>query len=341
MKPVRVLIVDDSTTLREVIAGLLAADPALEVVGQAVNGAEAVAMTRELQPQVITMDLEMPVMGGIDAISSIMAENATPILVLSSVADAAIACEAVARGALEVIDKSPESLSRNLCRRLRLLAGVPVIRHLQRSKPVAVAAMQSGAMELSPPAPRNAFFIASSTGGPQRLAELLARLPADFPAPILIAQHISNGFSTGMVEWLNSLTPLTVRLASDGMAIAPGEVLVAPSEYNTVVARSGRLGCEASGDGDIYHPSCDRLLESGASHYGSRAIGIILTGMGRDGVKGICAIRQAGGVTLAQDEASSAIFGMNRLAIESGCVQRVVDPDGLVAEMVWLAESRR
>ncbi len=345
MNPVRVLIVDDSATMRDIIRELLERDEQMQVVAEAADGAEALERVRELRPDVITMDLQMPVMDGIEAISAIMAEVPTPILVLSSIADANNACEAVARGALEAIDKSPASLSGQLCRRLRMLAGVTVIRHYRKraepAQPPAPIVEASFDPQMGAEPSGAAFFIASSTGGPQVLAELLGSLPSDFPSPILIAQHIADGFAPGMAEWFDSVCPLKVRLAEAGQPIRPGEVLVSPSEQHLRVSPQRQIELIACSGDDIYHPSCDCLLTSAAEAYGRHAIGIILTGMGRDGVKGMAAIKAAGGATLAQDEPSSVIFGMNRLAIEAGHVASVLSPAQIIEEMQWLAVTRQ
>jgi two-component system chemotaxis response regulator CheB len=351
MTQVRVLIVDDSPVLRDIIRQLLLQDERIEVVGEAENGAQALELTRALRPDVITMDLQMPVMGGIEAISAIMAELPTPILVLSSIADASNACEAIARGALEAMDKSPASLSSQLCRKLRMLAGVTVIRHYRKRELSSAPArgMAPDQLQLQPQAQHQpgaphsgaAFFIASSTGGPQVLAEMLRLLPADFPCPILVAQHIADGFAAGMAEWFDSICPLPVRLAQQGQPIRAGEVLISPSEQHLSLDAQRCVRLLEPAEGDIYHPSCDQLLISAAQVYGKRAVGLILTGMGRDGVRGMTEIKAAGGATLAQDEESSVIFGMNRLAIEAGCIDSVLAPVRLAEEMQWLAVTRQ
>jgi two-component system chemotaxis response regulator CheB len=184
------------------------------------------------------------------------------------------------------------------------------------------------------------FGIAVSTGGPQALELILRSLPGDFPAPILIAQHMAEGFSQGLADWLNSQCSLDVQLARHGQRPEAGQVLIAPSESHLILEQSGRLALLQPEPKDHYHPSCDQLLGSLARIAGRQAIGIILTGMGRDGVSGIRDIKTAGGTTLAQDEASSVIFGMNRLAIESGKVDSVLPLTEIAAEMQWLAASR-
>lgn len=352
MKQIRVLVVDDSPTIRQLIVSLLAQAPDILVVAEATNGLEALHLAAEFKPDLITMDLEMPKLGGLEAISILMATRAVPILVLSDQVNAQAAVQAVAMGALEVLDKSPEVLSNSLSRRVRLLSGVPVVRHVHSHLELAKRLVKHGidaSAYLQPQAHSGPHFepikgalfgIASSTGGPQALELILRSLPGDFPAPILIAQHMAEGFSQGLADWLNSQCSLDVQLAQQGQRPEAGQVLIAPAEFHLAFEHNGLLALQRPEPKDHYHPSCDCLLSSLAKVAGRQAIGVILTGMGRDGVLGIGDIKVAGGTTLAQDEASSVIFGMNRLAIESGKVDSVLPLTEIAAEMQWLAASR-
>lgn len=339
---IRVLLVDDSGLARSLLRAILEADGGFEVVGEAGNGREAVAMAAQLRPHLVTMDLEMPVMSGLEAIEQIMSSCAAPILVVSSVADAHNAYQAVARGALDAIAKpslTPEDAAA-FCAKARLVSKVRVITHVralrvpQPAQPVAPPLAPS-----AEPAGDRVFAIACSTGGPQALARLLPQLTADFPCPVLIAQHISDGFAAGMAEWLSTVSPLRVRVGRDGETLLPGQVYLSPSEANMTLTPSRRIAIVPADTNAIYHPSCDALLTSVAAATGRRCVGVILTGMGRDGVQGIGRIKAAGGITLAQDEDSSVIFGMNRLAVEAGQVTKVLPLDGLAAEMVRLARA--
>jgi len=218
-----------------------------------------------------------------------------------------------------------------------MLASVPVITHLRVCPPSAVA--RSPAL---PPLPAAgacglAVAIASSTGGPQALAQILPELPVDFPAPLLIAQHIYAGFAAGMAEWLGGLCRLPVRLAAEGELLRPGVAYVSPSEAHLAVTPARTLTLVPCRDGDVYHPSCDVLLKSVADVFGRRAIGVILTGMGHDGAAGLDAIRQAGGATIAQDEASSVIYGMNGVAVARGAAQSVLPVEEIAAAVRRLA----
>lgn len=342
MKKIRVLIADDSALSRALLREYLEQDAAIEVIAEATNGQEAVEMAYALTPHVITMDVQMPKMDGLAAIEAIMTRRAIPILVVSSVADAKTAYDALLYGALDVMSKpeydSEEAMQ--LAAKVKLLAGVSVFtRRAQR--PVQASVMDSAPVVTTMPSQvetgfKRVFAIACSTGGPQALASLLPSLPADFASPIVIAQHIAQGFSQGMAEWLNRLTPLTVRLAQAGEQLEAGTVYLAPSEQHLRVDAQAKLRLVEPLGGEIYHPSCDQLLSSVAHSFGQRSVGMILTGMGKDGVVGMGEIYRRQGVTLAQDEASSLIFGMNRVAIESGFVCDVLPLDAMAERMVEL-----
>ncbi len=352
MAAVRVLVVDDSPMVRALIQALVEMAEGLTVCGEAENGRQAVAQVLALQPDIITMDLQMPVMGGLEAIEEIMATRPTPILVLSDVADARNAMAAVNRGALEATHKPSVDGGSDFTARLKMLAGVPVIRHIRgkqqsshtlpTSTPSASPGVGLVPMRLLPVIEKGrgrVFALASSTGGPQALAQILPRLPAHFPAPVLIAQHISDGFAAGMAAWLNDLCPLTIAIARDGESLNAGRIYLADSTSHLAITPDQRIQLRPRADRDIYRPSCDVLLTTVADVFGSAAVGIILTGMGRDGAQGMAAIRRAGGVTLGQDEATSVVYGMNREAIQSGSVQSVLPLAAIVDEMARLASA--
>ena len=355
MAKIRVVLADDSSLARAMLRSFLEDDGNIEVVGEATNGVEAVRLAVELKPDLVTMDLEMPVMSGMDAITEIMATRAVPILVVSSVADAQKACAAVAHGALDVINKPELDVAAGAAfvAKVKMLANIRVITHIRsrfsEKSTTEVSGSISPASSFSTP-PVNTvlqhsdgdklsrvFAIASSTGGPQALATILGQLPADFPCPLLISQHIADGFASGMAEWLAGVCKLPVRLAREGELIMPGTVYISPSEANLSVSPSRRIALAQRLLGEIYHPTCDVLLASVAAVYGYLGVGIILTGMGSDGAAGIAEIHKTGGATLAQDEASSVIFGMNKVAIERGGVQQILPADEIPQAMCRLA----
>ncbi len=336
MDDIRVLIADDSRLSRALIREMLEQDPAISVVGEAEDGRQAVAMAAELAPQLITMDLEMPQMSGLEAIEEIMHSRAVPILVISGQADSTNAYEAVSRGALEVLAKHEvgPAAAEALVEKVKLLSGVRVITHL-RSRGPKHRAPSAPARPVSTSANGiEVVAIAASTGGPQALSTLLPALPAELAAPVVIAQHIAEGFAADMAQWLDGLTSLRVRMGEEGALLEAGTVYLAPSESHLIVTPSRRLALPARDPSDIYKPSCDRLLASAAAVYGQSCLGLILTGMGRDGVEGMRAINDAGGPTFGQDEASSLIYGMNGLAAKAGVVERELPLEAMAEAIV-------
>ncbi len=333
--PVRVLVVDDSPVARRVIISHLRRDRGIAVIGEAENGLEALKKVLELKPDLVTIDIQMPMMSGLVAIERIMELSPLPILVLTALEDAETAFSALAKGALEVVEKPRlESPSSFLAAKIKALAGVKVASPV-RTKEKAAEAWANGTVKPARPAVSpGVVAIASSTGGARALSVILSSLPADLGAPVLVAQHMSEGFTEGMVQWLNANSRLEVRTAIDGDAVTPGMVHIAPSERNMSITRTGRIRLSERRPEDIYRPCCDLLLESVARVYGSSSIGVILTGMGDDGVRGIACIREAGGFTIAQDENSSVVFGMARAAIERGFVSMILPLDGIAAELV-------
>jgi two-component system chemotaxis response regulator CheB len=332
-RPIRVLVADDSELFRELLARVVAAEPGFEVVAVAADGNAAATLARTLRPDVITMDLNMPDADGFSGIARIMAETPTPILVLTGNPAEAVGFRALSLGALDIVEKPHANADLAdygalLRSRLRLLAGVKVIRHLRglrerRSEPARPAAR----IEL--------VAVGASLGGPRALASLLRGLPDSFPAPIVVVQHIAEGFTEGLASWLASESRLQVREARDGDPLRPGRVLVAPSGRHLLVADDG-VRLSDSPAVDTFKPSVTPLFLSAARRYGARVCGILLTGMGRDGAEGLKAIKNARGPTLVQDEATSAVFGMPRAAIELGAVDRVLPIDEISRVLVEL-----
>lgn len=333
-RAIRVLVADDSELFRQLLTEVVASDPGFEVIAAVSNGNDAAALTRELRPDVITMDLHMPDADGFSGIARIMAETPTPILVLSANREEAVSFRALSLGALDIVEKpTPEhdlgEYGRLLRSRLRLIAGVKVIRHPRGLRPRRAAGS-------SPSACAEVVVIGASLGGPRALAALLHALPADFPLPIAIVQHIADGFTEGLASWLGQECRLPVRQARDGDRLREGEVLVAPTGHHLVVGRGVALLSDAP-PVETFKPSVTPLFLSAAQAYGARACGVILTGMGRDGAEGLKAIRARGGHTIAQDEATSAVFGMPQAAIQIGAVDRVLPLDEIPRALVEVA----
>lgn len=323
-RPIRVLVADDSELFRELLARVIGSDPGFEVVAVAADGNEAAAHARGLKPDVITMDLNMPDADGFSGIARIMADTPTPILVLTANRVETVGFRALSLGALDLLEKPQattdlDEYGRLLRSRLRLLAGVKVIRHVRGLRErVASAPRRAGRAEL--------VAIGASLGGPRALAALLRGLPPGFGAPIAVVQHIADGFTEGLASWLAAETHHDVHEARDGEPLAPGVVLLAPTGKHLVLGE-GVARLSDAPPVDTFKPSVTPLLLSASRAYGRRACGVILTGMGRDGAEGLKAIKDAGGTTLAQDEATSAVFGMPRAAIELGAVDRVLPLD--------------
>ena len=335
-RKIRVLVVDDSSLVRDLLKEILSSAPDIEVIGEAANGLEAIEKVIALQPDIVTMDIEMPVMGGMEAIERIMAQNPLPILVVTAMTGIRTAFTAVSKGALDLIEKPDVCLEnmKLLISKIRLLAQVDIREHRGMARQHQQKIVTKAAGHSSPQAVGKIVAMAASVGGPQAISSILAALPASFPVPIIITQHITEGFTQGMVEWLNSGTPLTVKIVQDGAVLAPGLVYVNPAEHTLRISEQGVFQLGERDRSRPYNPSCDTMLVSVATAFHKHAIGLILSGMGHDGLVGMQAIRAHGGASLAQDEASSMIYGMNQVAINHGCIDQVLPLAAIPAELL-------
>ena len=338
---IRVLIADDSPTLRRALSALLAEDPRLEVAGEAEDGFEAVRLCKLLRPDVVTMDAEMPGLDGLGATRAIMADHPARVLMVCAVAEDRqldLSFAAIAAGALELIAK-PHASSRGAPQDLRrfgravadailLMAEVPVVRrpqpHPSKRSPPGRAARAVGAVG-----------IVASTGGPPALAAILGALPAKLRCSILIAQHIADGFTAGLRRWLAAVSPLPVAVALDGARCVPGTVWLPPDGCDLIVEPGLRLRTPPAAG--LYRPSGNLLLSSLAAALGPRAAGLVLTGMGDDGAQGLLALRRAGGHCFAQDQETSVVFGMPQAARDLGAVEQLLPLDEIAARIVELA----
>ena len=340
MKEIRVLVAEDSSTTRDHLVHLIEDAPELRVVETASDGAEAVEKAVRARPDVILMDVHMPHLDGLTATRRIMEQAPTPIVLMSASlerAEVALTFEALDAGAVTIVRKPPglgdprhaEAVGEFL-QTLRLMAEVKVVRRWSRRKPAPPVE----------PKQRNhvsVIAIGASTGGPPVLAELLRDLPRDFGAPILVVQHIASGFTEGFVEWLVGQTALTVTLARDGELVRPGSVYVAPEGRQMEVGPEGRVRLTAEVGRDGFRPSVSHTFASLAATHGRSAMGILLTGMGRDGAAGLLRLREAGAVTVAQSEATSVVFGMPAEAVRMQAAQHVLSPGEIAGLMQALA----
>jgi two-component system, chemotaxis family, protein-glutamate methylesterase/glutaminase len=352
-KKVSVLVVDDSPLCRQLICDAIGRDAEIEVVGTAANGRDAVEKAAALKPNVITMDVDMPVMDGLSAVENIMADNPTPILVLT--ADPRnqapeLTCRALELGALALqvkpaMDAGMEAW--NLAREIKLLSSVKVIRHLRglhrKAKPRLAAPSVSSPSDAAAfsSSPIGLVAIASSTGGPQVVHKLLSELPGDFPTPIVLVQHINASFAESLAGWLSASSKLKIRLARDGDPLLPGEVLIAPPGKHLVIQSRGRVTLQVGEPKEGHIPSASLLLDSVAKTYGRRAVGVILTGMGSDGADGMVAIRNVGGHTIAQSEESCVVFGMPGAAIAKHGAEQIVHGDDMSMSLLRLARGEQ
>ncbi len=334
-RPKRVLVCEDSRTFAAALARALEHGGEIDVVGVLTTAEAALTELQRLKPDLVTMDITLPGMTGLEAVEHIMATRPVPILVISSTVgtrESANVAAALAAGALDVLPKGeidlrdPVSASAaELRRRVKLLSGARVIRH-PRAR-LARPKGRSGTLRSV-----HAVGVCASTGGPQALAAMLRELPEGYPVPLLVVQHIAAGFTAGFARWLDGEIPLPVDTAGDGSALTRG-VWIAPEGAHLMVTRDGTLSLDAATHG-LHRPSGDVLLRSLARAAGAESAAVVLTGMGRDGAAGLESVRAAGGLTIAQDEESSAVYGMPKAAAESA--ELILPPGAIGARLAML-----
>jgi two-component system, chemotaxis family, protein-glutamate methylesterase/glutaminase len=345
-EPIRAVVIDDSPTARELIVALLNDAVGINVVGTGMTGEDAVRLVKRLKPNILAMDVCMPEMDGLEATRYIMRECPLPIVLMTSTmmsTDVNLTFRALKAGALTVAKKpglaDPETCE-SLVQTIRLMAGLPVVHHWGRDA-VSVRPARVNGIDLRSVANQLKMIgIASSTGGPGALANILGALPEDYPWPIMIVQHVTTGFGQGLAEWLNTQTKLPVALAAHGDLPRPGQVLLAPDDYHLQINGKGLVELYKGLPYKGLRPSANYLFNSMAEIYGARAMGIILTGMGNDGVDGLDAIYRAGGWTVGQNEQSCVVYGMPREAVERGVIHQTLPPDGIAGVLMKLAQQR-
>ena len=343
---IRVLVVEDSPVIRDFLTHVLNLVPDLRVEGVAHDGEQAVAMVNDLRPDVVTMDIHMPRMDGFEATRRIMETQATPIVVVSgssSITESVTAFRALEAGALAVVPRPygvghPEFASsvNRLVETVRLMAGVKVVRRWPRRG--------EDAGKASPAAPASSrrevrvVAIGASTGGPGAIVAILAGLPKDMPFPVLIVQHICDGFTVGLGEWLAQASGLPVHVAVAGELLLAGHVYVAPSRVHMGATGANRIVLDGSPPENGQRPAVSYLFRSVAAAFGKRAAAVLLTGMGTDGAEALKLVREQGGLTIAQDEASSIVHGMPGEAIRLGAAEHVFSPASISALLAGVAE---
>jgi two-component system chemotaxis response regulator CheB len=347
MPKTRILVAEDSPTVRKRLVEIVCSDPDFELVGEAENGKDAIEICQRYRPDVITMDMMMPVMSGLAATEYIMAHCPTPILVVSASTNRGELFkiyEALAAGAVDVLEKPTDTEADGVWERrflamAKLVARIRVITH-PRGR---LTGLQTRVRELRSativPSPRHEIVaIGASTGGPGAIVEILRGLPTVFDIPIVIVMHINEPFGTAFADWLDGQTARRVAHPKDGMpvAAAAGRVLIAPGGQHLTV-RDKRLFFTSAPERHSCRPSVDVLFETVANEYGASAAACLLTGMGRDGALGLLKIRQAGGITIAQDESTSIVYGMPREAALLGAAQQILRIGDIAARLAALS----
>ncbi len=346
---IKVLIVDDSKVVQELMEHILTSDPDIRIVGIASSGKEAIKLTREKRPDIITMDFHMPDMDGSDATRTIMETTPTPIIIVSGsigTTDIKHSFDLIESGALAVVLRPPgiqhpgfNNARKELIQTIKLMAEVKVVRHYNRKNKVS---LKSFVIPSENELKRELKLVAigASTGGPAALQKILSGLPKEFPLPVVIVQHISSGFLAGFVQWLSISSGIPLQIASDGEKIKAGTAYMAPDGFHLGVQQGLVIMLSTLPPENGLRPSVDHLFRSVAQVVGKNAIGVLLTGMGKDGASELKGMRDSGAITIAQDEESSVIFGMPGEAVKIGAAGHVLPIDRIAEFLNELVKSK-
>ncbi len=344
---IKLIVVDDSAFMRRVIISMLEDDPGIEVIGYARNGRDALEKISRLKPDVVTMDIEMPEMDGLETLQKLMSEEPVPVVMLSAhtVAGARQTMAALELGAVDFVAKPEgkqgmELLAEELPRKIKIAARAEI----NRPSAALKGRPDTDKRPVKIFYPPKILAIGSSTGGPPALQTILTRLPVDFPIGIVAAQHMPRGFTGPFAARLNELCALEVKEAAEGDRIEPGRVLIAPAGYQMQFKRRGRtvvvkITADSPGS-NLYKPSVDVMFESLANVYGGNCLAVILTGMGNDGTRGLQEIKARKAAVLAQDKDSCVVYGMPKSAVEAGVVDKIVPLSEMGETIIQLVNNR-
>lgn len=346
---IKVLVVEDSATVREYLANILDSEPGIEVIGTAADGREAIEFVGREKPDVIAMDVNMPKMNGIEATRRIMETKPVPIVIFSGIwnpKEVETTFHAMEAGALAAVQKprgighpDHEDTVRNLVQKIRLMSEIKLVRRLSRyagNRGVSRSAPSVSSRRQAVMPRIRMVAVGASTGGPPVLHGILGALPEDFPVPLMIVQHIAPGFIKGMVGWISETSRLELKVASDGETPLPGHAYFAPDGRNMGVGKDGKVLLGA-GNGNTACPSASHLFRSVSEVYGSEAVGVLLTGMGSDGARELKLMKDRGAVTIIQDKESSTVYGMPGVAEEIGAASYILSPGKIVDALVAMA----
>ena len=347
----KILIVDDSPTVREYLSYIINRDENLKVVGMAGDGAEAIKLVKMNDPDVVIMDIQMPKMDGYEATRKIMQEHPVPIVIVSAgldTKDVTNSFRAMEAGAVAALKKprgpghsESEGTAAKLVQTVKLMSEVKVVRRISKYQKSETPARHPSKVEVGHlPARIEIVAIGVSTGGPPVIRTLLSKLTKNFPVPILIVQHISPGFLQGMVEWLDNETPLSVQIPKNGDRVRSGDVYFAPEGYHMGITGEGEISFSSAAPENGVKPSVSYLFRSVTRAFGEKAVGVILTGMGKDGVLELKEMKDRGAITIAQDKGSSVIHGMPGDAIKIGAANHVLSPEEIAAFLGSLVKKK-
>ncbi len=340
MSPIRILVVDDSLLMQKVLSDLLQSDTQMSVVGTARDGEEALAKIPTLHPDVVTLDIEMPRMNGLTAVRKIMETNPVPVVMISALTqrEAQLTLKALEFGAVDYVPKPSGQISLNMdpvkeeiILKVKTAASANVF---TQTKPALIEANELTTAQASD----KVVAIAASTGGPPALTHVLTHLPSNIP-PILVVQHMPKGITRLFADGLNPYCKFKVKEAEEGDFLQEGLALIAPGGFHMVVTKTGRISLNQGPPVNYVRPAADVTMLSSAETYGAKNVGVVLTGMGSDGARGIKAIKEKGGATIAQDKESCVIFGMPNMAIQTGCVDVVASLERIPKEIMSACEE--